>query len=117
MKKTSDICVLSGLVIPEGKYSREHYLAKSLCPYDIANLKENIFPSIKVFNQIKGNLYPCVWMSVRYDLCQKAVQDWNLSRSDKALVKKGLSWGLPEYDACRFCIAVKFREWCMYNRD
>ena len=61
MKKVVNICVLSGLVIPEGKFSREHYLAKSLCPYDIANMKENIFPALDTLSKL------CVFLDVSAD--------------------------------------------------
>ena len=111
-KRISDICILSGLIIPDGKYSREHYLAKSLCPKEIAALRENIFPSIKIFNEIKGNLYPCEWMDMKYDLCYHALVKWNITKSDRNLIRLGLSKGLPEFDACRYCLAVRYKELC-----
>lgn len=47
-------CVLSGIEIPTGKYSIEHYCPKSRMPTNLAQMPDNKFYAIKVFNQIKG---------------------------------------------------------------
>ena len=107
----NEICILSGLVIPKGKLSKEHFLPKSVCPPEIYSLPDNIFPAIKCFNWVKGNLYPCEWMSQRYDLCFKAL-GWNIRRDDKKLIKRALANGMPEFNPCDLCVARVYREWC-----
>ena len=110
----SKYCILSGLEIPRGKQSTDHYLARSLCPDWLACVPDNKFPAIKVFNNIKSNLYPCVWYERRYDLCYDALE-WNLRRDDKNLIRRVLWDGFPEYDPCSICLARIYKEYCLQN--
>lgn len=112
----SNICILSGLEIPHGKYSWEHFYPKSCLPEHLANNPYNIWWAVRVYNNVKGNLLPCVWMERRYSLCYNAVQNWNLKRSDRLLLQIGLEDGLPDYDPCYYCIANKVKEFCLQKR-
>ena len=112
----SNICILSGLEIPQGKKSLEHYYAQSLLPEHLANNPYNLWWAIRVFNNVKGNLLPCVWMERRYRLCYNAVQNWNLKRSDRILLRIGLEDGLPDYDPCYYCLGKKLTEFCCKQR-
>ena len=110
-REESNICILSGLEIPQGKFSVEHYLPRAVCPEYIYNLPNNLFPAIKIYNQVKGHLFPCVWYERRYNLCYRALS-WNIKKSDRLLLLIGLEDGLPEYDPCEICVAKKHNEWC-----
>ena len=65
----AQICFLSGIEIPKGKYSREHFAPRSKLPERIAQAPNNIYPAIKIFNFIKGNRMPCVWERDKYHAC------------------------------------------------
>lgn len=109
------VCMLSGLVIPQGKYSKDHYLPRAVCPPNIYSLPQNIFPSIKIFNQVKSAYYPCQWYEARETLCYHAYVNWNIKDSDKKLLRQALESGLPIYDPCEYCIASKLTKYCVKN--
>lgn len=109
-------CVLSGFEIPNGKFSREHYLPRAVCPECIYTLPWNIFPAIKIFNQVKGAYYPCQWYDLRYDLCWHAYQNWNIKQSDRELLCRALKYGMPQYNPCELCVARQFTEYCINQR-
>lgn len=116
-KKEKEInCILSGRIIPQGKYSIEHYMPRALVPPYIADLPQNKFPAIKIFNQVKAAHYPCQWYAMRYELCYHAYQNWNIKPSDKHLLGEAVLNGMPEYDPCKYCVAKKFVEYCIHNR-
>ncbi|MBQ9539874.1 MAG: hypothetical protein IJU89_00390 [Alphaproteobacteria bacterium] len=110
------VCVLSGLEIPPGKSSREHYLPRAVCPPYIYNLPQNIFPAIKVFNWAKAAYYPCQWYDLRYELCHHAYKNWNIKAPDRKLLLAALTHGFPEYDPCELCVARQFTEYCINQR-
>lgn len=108
-------CFLSGLEIPQGKLSKEHLAPKSKLPYKIASLPYNIVPAIKIFNNIKGDLFLCEWEKVKYDLCFTAL-GWNLKFADRKLVEKALADGMPKINPCKYCICMFYQEYCVKNR-
>lgn len=113
VKKT---CFLSGYEIPDGKYSRDHWLPRAVCPEYVYSLPANIKPAIKIFNQVKAAYYPCQWYAMRYELCYHAYEHWNIKESDRRLLGRAVLNGMPEYDPCKYCVAKKFVEYCIHNR-
>ena len=102
--------------IPKDKKSREHYAPKSHLPKRIAQLPNNIFPSIEIFNFIKGDRFPCEWEMQKYDLCYHALQTYRLSPSDKKLIKRALE-GMPRVNPCEKCICRIYKEYCVNKRQ
>lgn len=104
-KRLGQICFLSGLIIPTGKYSVEHYVPKSRAPLYITDSQFNKFPSHKVINAIKGNLLPCEWEEMKWDLSYKAVHSWNIRNDDKVFVEKALkNWQYYIVNPCDYCL-------------
>ena len=105
-------CFLSGYDIQRGQYSREHFYPKSKLPYYLQNEKSNIFPAIKIFNSIKGDLLPCEWYDVWQERCYSALQRYRLKPSERRYVKRLLETGLPEMNPCDFCLGFKYHFLC-----
>jgi hypothetical protein len=108
-------CILSGIEIPPRKYSVEHYCPRCHLPIELAKLPYNIYPAIKVFNNIKGALYPCEWEEQKYDRIYHALNNWNLKNSDRKLCRQALN-GMPKINPCDFCIASIYSEYCIKGR-
>lgn len=105
MAEKTDICFLSGLEIPKGKYSREHYVPKSRTIPEIWSNPNNIFPSHKVINHIKSNFLPCEWESGKWSLTYRALHNWNLKNDDAEFVARTLlSWETYQIDPCEYCL-------------
>lgn len=107
----SQICFLSGIEIPKGKYSKEHYVPKSRAPF-IAQHPYNIFPAIKIINHIKGNLMPCEWEDQKYDLIYTAYKNWHLRRDNKRILRQALN-GMPKINPCEFCVCAYYNKYCI----
>ena len=111
------ICFLSGLEIPAGKVSREHYYPRSLLPSDIAGLKENKYPAYKILNNIKGNLCPCQWEEQKIELTLYAIKRYHIKSQTKQFLRATLkNWETYKINPCDFCIARKFEEYCVKCR-
>lgn len=110
----AEICFLSGIEIPKCKYSREHYCPKSRLGI-IAQHQYNIFPAIKIFNHIKGNLMPCEWEEQKYDLIYHAYKNWHIKPADKKLLRQALN-GMPKINACEYCICSQYKQYCIKER-
>lgn len=108
-------CFLSGLEIPKGKYSREHLAPRSKVPPEISQQADNIKPSIKIFNYIKGDRFLCQWEEQKYGLVFYAYNNWNLKPIDKQLLRQALN-GMPKIDACEHCICNIYKEYCIKQR-
>lgn len=106
-----DVCFLTGIEIPNGKHSKEHYVPKSRAKY-IAQHPYNIYPAIKIFNHIKGNLMPCEWESQKYDLIYHAYKNWHIKPADKKLLRQALN-GMPKINPCEYCICAYYKEYCI----
>lgn len=99
------ICFLSGLEIPIGKFSRDHYFPSSLIPRNFRPTKQNIFPAHKVLNAIKSNILPCRWEQKKFDRVYFAVQHYNLSAGDKDFLERTLNnWEEYKIEPCAWCI-------------
>lgn len=101
----AEICFLSGLEIPKGKKSTEHYFPKSLIPYNMRFDKRNLFSAHKVINTIKSNLKPCRWEEKKFDRVWYAIQHYDLRTSDREFCKKTLeNWETYRQNPCVWCI-------------
>ena len=99
------ICFLSGLEIPSGRKSTEHYFPKSLLPYNFRSTKQNLFPAHKVINTIKSNLKPCRWEEKKFDRVLYAIQHYDLRTSDREFCKRTLeNWETYRINPCTWCI-------------
>lgn len=98
-------CILSGLEIPEGKGTKEHLVPKSRIPM-FAHTTGNIFPAHKVMNCMKGDLLPCEFEKLKYDLAIKALYDWHIKEPDREFIRKALANWYDGYspDWCKICI-------------
>lgn len=123
MKKKQDgnICILSGLKIPNQEYSIDHFVAKYWLPEYLYDLPENKYPAIKIMNNIKGIKMPCEWFDTRYQLCYYALQNWNLKLKDINIILNALDRFATEKDSlnpCQLCIlSKKAKEYCYERRD
>ena len=101
----SKICFLSGLEIPPGKYSKEHYVPISRAPRFITSNPANIFPAHRIINHIKQNFLPCEWEDKKWNLTYHALHDWNLKQADKYFVARTLqNWESYSINPCQYCL-------------
>lgn len=99
------ICFLSGLEIPKGRFSRDHYYPKSLLPKYFHTNRLNIFPAHKVINEIKSNMEPCRWEQKKFDRVYYAIQHYDLRTSDRDFCRKTLeNWETYRIEPCQWCI-------------
>lgn len=98
-------CILSGLDIPDGKGNREHLVPKGRV-YPLINGRSNVFPALKIINSIKGDLLPCEFEQLKYELSYKALNNWNIKEFDRNLIRQAiLNWDSgykPSW--CNICI-------------
>lgn len=111
----AQICFLSGIAIPNGKYSKEHVAPRSRVPQGIAQQPYNIRPAIKIFNFIKGNRFLCEWEEQKYDLIRHAYFNWNIKQQDKKLLRQALN-GMPKINPCEHCICAKHVQYCINRK-
>lgn len=111
------VCFLSGLEIPKGQYSVEHFAPRSRIPKTIAQQSYNLYPAIKVINFAKGNLMPCEWMEQRQYRLEYAYENWKLKPIDRQIIRKALDKGLPEINPCEYCICSKYTQYCVQQKS
>lgn len=111
----AQICFLSGIEIPKGKFSREHLVPRSQVPEYISGQHYNIKPSIKIFNYIKGNRFLCEWEEQKYDLIEYAYKNWRIKPADKKLLRQALN-GMPKINPCEHCICSQYKQYCVKER-
>lgn len=105
VRAMSDICFLSGLEIPPGKYTKEHYVPLSRAPDFITHDPANIFPAHRVINNIKQNFLPCEWEEKKWNLTYHALSDWHLKHADKYFVARTLkNWETYIINPCQYCL-------------
>ena len=119
--KSLKTCFLSGLEIPNGEYSIDHFVAKFWLPQHLYNMKQNKVPAIKIMNFIKGTFMPCEWYDRRYELCEHALLHWNLTARRKGVIISALDRFATEKEPfvpCQYCIlSSKAQEYCYARRD
>lgn len=108
-------CFLSGLSIPNGKFSKEHLAPRHFLPPELYTLPANIVPAIKIFNYVKGDRFLCEWEEYKYDLCYHALLHWNIKQSDKKLLQRALN-GMPLLNPCKYCICRIYKDYCIKGR-
>ena len=110
------VCFLSGIEIPKGQASIEHFAPRSRIPKAIAQQSYNLYPAIKVINFAKGDLMPCEWFAQREYRLQYAYKNWKLKAIDKKIIQKALKSGLPQMNPCEYCICAKHVQYCVNRK-
>lgn len=114
-------CFLSGLEIPNGEYSVDHYVPKFWLPSRYYSMKENKVPAIKVINSIKGIHMPCEWFDMRYELTYHAYTNWHLKRQDLRIVESALDVFEEQevpLNPCKRCILRKTaQQYCLEREE
>lgn len=107
MELEPKICVLSGLVIPEGKENREHYCCKRRFPKYIWNDPRNIHWSHYLLNAIKSDYLPCEWQELRWALTYNAIHKWRIQDDDKEFLRRAMQqWEtIWNPNPCDLCLA------------
>lgn len=111
----AETCFLSGLPIQKGQLTKEHVVPKSKAPVYIANSPFNIRPAIKIFNNMKGDLFLCQWEDMKVELCYRALVNWHLKKKDKDCIIKALEvFERHPYtrNPCKFCVFSISQEYC-----
>lgn len=99
-------CVLSGLKITDKQdLSIDHYYPKSLDENGNTYNIKNLFPSIRIINNLKSNLIPCVWEEEKFDILYHAAQNYRLNDHDYKIVVNAIK-NIEYYqiNPCLFCI-------------
>lgn len=109
------ICILSGLEIPKGQLSTEHFLPRVFLPPELASHPNNLYPAIKVINNIKGALYPCEWIQYKDSLCWHAYVHYNLKQTEKEIILKALMHPY-EIHPCDYCIGRQWPKYCLKQK-
>ena len=102
--KAKSICILSGLPIPAGQKSKEHYVPRSRLPDAYKGDRNNIYYAIRIINNIKGNLLPCEWEENKYHILTTALT-YHLTTTQKKLIHRAID-NMKHYtiDPCAYCI-------------
>ena len=101
----SKICFLSGLEIPQGRISTDHYYPKCFLPPCLKGERANLFPAHKIINSIKGNLFPCAWEEQKFELVWHAIHEYNIRSKDKEFCRRALkNWEEYRLNPCYWCI-------------
>lgn len=104
-QRLGDICFLSGLKIPEGRYSTEHYVPVARAPRFITNDPANKFPSHRIINAIKSDRLGCEWEDTKWNLTYHALHKWNLKQDDAYFVARTLqNWEQYFINPCDYCL-------------
>lgn len=104
-QKLGDTCFLSGLDIPPGKYSVEHYVPVARAPRFITNNPANKFPSHRVINAIKSDRLGCEWEETKWNLTYHALHSWRLKQEDAYFVARTLkNWEHYFINPCYYCL-------------
>lgn len=109
-------CILSSIKIENVKdLSLEHLVPQSRVEYGIAAQPENIYPAIKIINNIKGSLLPCEFEREKIHLFKKALRKNNLKKHEKDLVQEALDKSYSYHiNPCLYCILSKT---CLLTQD
>lgn len=100
------ICVLSGLEIPKGKESIDHYCCKHRFPRRIWDNPRNKFPAHYMLNAIKSDYLPCEWHEMKYDLTYYALQHWRIKDDDREFIEQAIkNWEIWTPNPCDRCLA------------
>ena len=103
--KADQICFLSGMPIPKGRFSREHFYPQSKIPPHFHYTIQNIYPAHKVINEIKSNLKPCQWEERKFDRVSYAIQWYDIRVADREFCRKTLeNWESYKMNPCTWCI-------------
>lgn len=98
-------CILSGLDIPDGKGNKEHLVPKGRV-FPLINGKSNVFPALKIINSIKGDLLPCEFERLKFEIGNKALNNWNIKQVDRNFIREAMiNWSdgySPNW--CDMCI-------------
>lgn len=107
-------CVLSGLHIDSLKQlSLEHYCPKSRIEWNLAKSPENIYPALKVINNVKGSLLGCEWEYYKEELLQKAIKKEH--NTEKKRILQAALDNIPYYKIipCKYCV---INNQCIYSQ-
>ena len=100
------ICILSGLEIPKGQYSKEHLVPKARAGVKITQDPRNILPAAKIMNHLKADYLPCEFWEQKYNIAYKAISSWNIRHADKEFIQKAIEnwerWYNPNW--CEICL-------------
>lgn len=113
-------CFLSGLDIGKEQLTKEHVVPKSQVPSFIANDPYNIRPAIKVFNNMKADMFLCQWEDKKIDLCYFALQNWHLKKADRQCIIKAINMfedGFMRRNPCKYCLLSIFQEYCFARQE
>ncbi len=113
-------CFLSGLDIGKGQLTKEHVVPKSRVPAYIATSPFNIQPAIKIFNNMKADMFLCEWEDKKIELCYTALEKWNLKRGDRSCIIKALEMferGKNQRNPCRYCLLSVCQEYCFAMKE
>lgn len=114
-------CCLSGLLIKRQKdLTVEHYVPKARTSSLFSEAPYNIKPAIKIINCIKGTLLPCEWVVLREQKLLEALERWNLTGNDRAIIIQALDRLATEkgsLNPCQDCILSAAKEHCYDARN
>lgn len=116
----AETCFLSGLDIGKGQLTKEHVVPKSKVPAFIANSPFNIKPAIKVFNNMKADMFLCQWEDLKIDLCYNALQNWNLKKADKQCIIMAVKMfedRIGQRNPCTNCLLSVAQEYCFAREE
>ena len=68
---------------------------------------------------MKADLFLCQWYDLRTGLAYKALENWNLKRTERKLIKEGIEKFNEEItpNPCDFCVCYKIApEYCLKTR-
>lgn len=99
------ICILSGLEIPYGQESIEHFVPKHRAPKRIWNDPRNRFYAQYMLNAVKGDKLGCEWENIKYALTYQAIKKWNLKSADREFLERAMqNWSEYRLNPCSICL-------------
>lgn len=110
------ICILSGLEIPKGQESKEHFCPRSILPPALSNHPWNVYLAIKIINNIKSNRFPCEWEEQKRGLYRYALVHYKLRHGDRQIIQQALNNPYRLDNPCTYCICSIHQEYCCKNR-
>ena len=101
----SQICVISGLEIPAGQESIEHWIPRSRAPRRIWNNPRNLYPAQYMLNAVKNNYLGCEWEDMKYTLTYNAVKRWKIQDEDRDFLLRAIkNWESYHINPCDLCL-------------
>jgi hypothetical protein len=105
INRDGNICFLSGLEIPDGKRTIEHYVPLSRAPRFITTNPQNKFPAHRIINAIKSDRLPCEWEETKWNLTYRALHYWKLKQEDSYFIVRALqNWESYVINPCEYCL-------------